>query len=296
MGGDRSVKRTKGTTRLLLGAATAGMALSLAACGATHTKTHSAVAPTAPQHHQTTSPNGTIWLLAYSHFSQIIENPKVLTLFERGTIYEPVTPRQTPYDLRNVIPTVDFHSATLFASQVESPAFPTSIGAIIYDNERYANTPQIEQANPVHYYSEVAHLAEQHHLTSICDFIQPDRLPPDERQANHEVPGCTIIGLNTVQQSERDPQTYLSVVSKAVRLIRSIDPSVPIIAGLSANPRGTPVTAAELTADMTIVAGLVNGFWLNVPAPGVGCPACHAPNPALLQQALADLPSTFSTS
>jgi len=55
---------------------------------------------------------------------------------------------------------------------------------------------------------------------------------------------------------------------------------------LSANPRGAPVTAAELAADMRATVGLVNGFWLNVPAPGVGCPACHKPNPALMAQAL----------
>ncbi|WP_298403449.1 hypothetical protein [Ferrimicrobium sp.] len=101
--------------------------------------------------------------------------------------------------------------------------------------------------------------------------------------------------MNTVQQSERNPQTYLAVVSRAVRTIRSVEPSVPIIAGISANPRGAPVTAAELTTDMRIVAPLVNGFWLNVPAPGVGCPSCHEPDPNLLQQALANLPASFTT-
>ncbi|MEX6430595.1 hypothetical protein [Ferrimicrobium acidiphilum] len=289
------MKSSRTTNRTLLGAAAAAMTLSLAACGTTHAKHHSSIVKTAPSPHPVTASNRTIWLLAYSHFNQVVSNSKVLQLFERGTVYEPITSRQTANTLHNIIPTADFHSAALLAQKIASPPFLRSVGAIIYDNERYANTPQIEQLNPLHYYTEVSHLAKDHHLTSICDFIQPDRLPASERNPSNEVPNCSIIGLNTVQQSERNPQTYLAVVSRAVRTIRSVEPSVPIIAGISANPRGAPVTAAELTTDMRIVAPLVNGFWLNVPAPGVGCPSCHEPDPNLLQQALANLPASFTT-
>jgi hypothetical protein len=124
-------------------------------------------------------------------------------------------------------------------------------------------------------------------LTSICDFIQPDRLPPDERSARFAVPPCDILALNTVQQSGRDPRRYLAVVSREVALIRSVSPSVAIIAGVSSNPAGPPVPASTLARDMGEVASLVQGFWLNVPAPGVGCPRCRAPQPQVMTQALA---------
>jgi hypothetical protein len=228
-----------------------------------------------------------IWVLAASHFNQVVAVSSVRALFSAGTVYEPMTARQSPSPLVRVIPTADFHSEALLADAIVHHTLPRGVKAVIYDNERFPNTPADEQANIAHYSQLAAALAARAGLQSICDFIQPDRLPRAERTPVHEVPDCSIIGLNTVQQSERQVGAYREVVARAVAVIRKVRPDVPIIAGLSANPRGAPVTAAELAADMRATVGLVDGFCLNVPAPGVGCPACHQPNPALMAEALA---------
>jgi hypothetical protein len=78
----------------------ASLALLAGACGTT-----SSPAKPVPK---------TVWLLAYSHFGQVVSSPKVKTLFEKGTIYEPVTPKQVAAP--HSIPTADFHSEALLAS------------------------------------------------------------------------------------------------------------------------------------------------------------------------------------
>lgn len=236
----------------------------------------------------------TIWLLAEAHFDQIVSVPAVRALFARGIVYEPITRRQRPSSLVAVIPTADFHAASQLIQAIVAHELAPGVRAVIYDNERLANTPTAEQQNIQRYTERAAAAARVAGLQSVCDFIEPDRLPPRQRTAANEVPPCSIVGLNTVQQSERSTARYRAVVARDVAVIRSVDPTVPIIAGLSSNPRGAPVTAAELTADMEATASLVNGYWLNVPAPGVGCPACHAPDPGRMAQALAALPAGFA--
>lgn len=49
------------------------------------------------------------------------------------------------------------------------------------------------------------------------------------------------------------------------------------------------VTASELAADIGATHDLVQGCWLNVPAPGVGCPACGPPDLGLMASALEQL-------
>ncbi|WP_041661628.1 hypothetical protein [Acidimicrobium ferrooxidans] len=251
--------------------------------------------PTGGQPIEAPTSRHTIWLLAEAHFDQVVSVAPVRALFARGVVYEPITPRQHPSTLVPVIPTADFHAESQLAQAIADHELATGVRAVIYDNERFANTPTVEQDNIRLSTERAAAVARAAGLQSICDFIESDRLPSGERTAQNEVPPCSIVGLNTVQQSERSTARYRAVVARDVAVIRSVDPSVPIIAGLSSNPRGTPVTAAELTADMEATAGLVNGYWLNVPAPGVGCPACHAPDPGLMAEALAALPAGFAT-
>jgi hypothetical protein len=228
------------------------------------------------------------WILAASHFQQITANPLDAALFRAGTVYEPVSARQRPSTAVHVVAVAVFHSYAALVLAYRHRAVNPLTRAVLYDNERFPDTPKVEQADPGRYDALVAAFARARHWTAICDFILPDRLAPEDRTAAREVPPCSVIGLNTVQQSERSPAVYRAKVAALVAVVRRVrGPSVPVLAGLSSNPAGPPVTASVLAADMRAVAGLVNGFWLNVPAPGVGCPRCGAPRPAVLSNALA---------
>jgi len=226
------------------------------------------------------------WILAEAHFDQVVSAPAVRRLFGDGTVFEPVSPSEHTTSLLSAEATAVFHAEALLAEAARSGSIPPSTKAILYDNERFADTPENEQADPARYDALAAALASKHGWTSICDLILPDRLPPAERSAREEVPPCDIIGLNTPQQSERDTARYRALVAHDVALVHSVAPGRPVLAGLSANPRGAPVTAAELAQDIESTHDEVAGYWLNVPAPGVGCPGCHAPDPALMVQAL----------
>jgi len=52
------------------------------------------------------------------------------------------------------------------------------------------------------------------------------------------------------------------------------------------------VTASELASDIEATHDLVAGYWLNVPSPGIGCPRCAQPDPALMAAALEALGSS----
>jgi hypothetical protein len=221
-----------------------------------------------------------LWVLAASHFAEVVGAPGVLPKFRGTTVYEVISLRERPSTLVPVVPTLDFHSYALMAATLAHP-IPSYIRAVIYDNERYPNTPAVEQANPVKYTNLAIALAHAHHLRILCDYIEPDRT------LGGYVPACDVVGLNTVQQSERNPALYRAKVARLVEIIHRARPGVPVIAGLSSNPAGPPVTATALTKALTAVSSLVAGFWLNVPAPGVGCPACGKPAPGILAAALA---------
>jgi len=226
------------------------------------------------------------WILAESHFDQVLGSPRLARLMAGGKVFEPMSAEQHPSSLLPVLPTAVFHSYLDLLRFAHSGGLPGRYKAILYDNERFADTPANEQADPYHYDTLVAQLAKSYGLISICDFIQPDRLPSSSRKPSQEVPPCDVIGLNTVQQSERSPSKYKAIVAEEASIIRSISPSTPILAGLSSNPAGGAVTASELAQDIEATRGIVNGWWLNVPAPGVGCPDCGEPQPQIMADAL----------
>ncbi|MHB8443355.1 MAG: hypothetical protein ACYDAS_03225 [Patescibacteria group bacterium] len=223
------------------------------------------------------------WIFAYSHFNQVIGAPGVVQKLRGVEMYEVLSLTQKPTTLMPVIPTLDFHSYSSMLNTINK-GIPSYIKAVIYDNERYSNTPLVEQQNPVLYTNKAISLAHSHNLKIICDYIQSDRYK------GGYTPGCDVIGLNTVQQSEKSSTQYYNVVAKIVKSIRSTNKDVPITAGLSSNPRGTAVTAQELDADIAVTKNLVGGYWLNVPAPGLGCPQCHLPQPQIAISMLQNLP------
>ncbi len=223
-----------------------------------------------------------VWIFAYSHFAQVVGAPGVASKLSNTRMYEVLNLKQKPSTLLSVVPTLDFHSYQDM-QQTLTKGIPSYIKAVIYDNERYKNTPAIEQKNPVLYTNKAIALAHKYSLQIICDYIEPDRYK------GGYTPACDVIGLNTVQQSERSSTLYLKAVSKIVSKIRKVNKTSPISAGLSTNPRGSAVTASQLDQDIKATQTLVSGYWLNVPAPGVGCPSCNLPQPKIAIQTLLGL-------
>lgn len=221
----------------------------------------------------------TAWILAYAHFDQVIGGRGVAGKLRDATFYEVLNLKQKPSTLLPAVGTLDFHSYARMR-QVLSQPLPSYIRAVIYDNERNASTPPAEQARPAYYTTLAVALANARHLKIICDYIEPDRVP------GGVVPASDVVALDTVQQSERSVSAYEAKVRQLVAAIHAVRPGVPIAAGLSSDPARPKILASVLADDMDAVQPLVNGFWLNVPAPGVGCAQCGLPEPGVMAAAL----------
>jgi hypothetical protein len=88
------------------------------------------------------------------------------------------------------------------------------------------------------------------------------------------------------QSLELDTGAYRAFVQAAAAQASTARPGVGLLAGLSTNPPGVPIEARQLTSAIQATRSLVDGYWLNVPAPGARCPACNAPRQDIAVQAL----------
>ncbi len=210
-------------------------------------------------------------------------------MFQNATIYvvlDQTKERQDgiPTSSLHLVPTAYFNSYVTFVSAVTGHQLSPQIRAVIFDDS--ADTPASvvppeEADHPYQYDQKFAAFAARHGLLSMCDYILPSRL--GHASTTGEAPPCAVELLNSSQQSERSASQYQRIVRTAVEAARAAKPTMPVFAGLSTNPRGTPVTAAELAAAVRTTDSIVTGYWVSIPpAGGIGCPDCSPQNPALL--------------
>ncbi|PSR24902.1 hypothetical protein SAMN00768000_2429 [Sulfobacillus thermosulfidooxidans DSM 9293] len=234
------------------------------------------VAHADPQHQE-------IWLIAGSaleklaHFSaaqSVLDHPSTwvsLSLSGRGI----------PYGW-HITPFVHFASEAALVKALRHGTVPKGIKGLGYDNEGWSLTPLIEQQHPAQYVEAAAAIAHHHHWA----YLQLGNLPVH----GSPVGGARfaqIIDLQ-VQSSERIPAVYLRRVRALVAAARHLNPHVLVIAGLSTNPPpGTPVSLNELETDIQETRRFVNGYWLNIPTPGLACPRCGPQNVSLAEKLLA---------
>ncbi len=148
--------------------------------------------------------------------------------------------------------------------------------AIGYDNERWRFTPSWERDHPTKAVRTFARIVHQNY----CTYFQLGNLPVNGSPMGG-ARWAQAIDLQS-QYAERNPAQYLKIVRQDVKVARRLHPTIQIFAGISTNPApGTPVTLSELTQDVRATQGLVNGYWLNVPARGAYCPHCGKQNVGL---------------
>jgi len=107
----------------------------------------------------------------------------------------------------------------------------------------------------------------------------------DLRLIAHLAQVADVVELQA-QSLERNTATYTSFVRQAAAQARAARAGVTVLAGLSSNPSGPPVTSGQLTDVIRSTRSLVDGYWLNIPGQGARCPSCSAPAPGVAQQAL----------
>lgn len=178
---------------------------------------------------------------------------------------------------------------------------------VMLDIEKWPYTPVSEQQNPEKTYAKLyrtlqyepsGHWIVAAPAFNIVKSVEPNftgavypefiRLHLASKIAPYA--GAYII---QAQGAERNPAEYAHLVKAVVHQIQLASPSTVILAGLSMNPPGKPISESVLMQDVQGVHAYVSGFWLSVPSPGKACPKCGVADPEKAVQLITDNTMTY---
>ncbi len=274
----------------------AGAAIALASCGspASHPGTGSALKPPTPR--KAGAPIH--WIIAASSLGKVkgVAGAAFITAhFDSSGNYVVVgatPPRYLASWNANIV--VDARSLADLGQALSSRP-----GFVLFDIEDWRFTPVSEAADPA---GTLARAAADVSSTSSRLIAAPaldlakligGKGPLQSKFLAAGIPGAAAKGAWGVdiqaQSLEGEPGVYSSFVKAAAAQIEAANPAARVFAGLSTNPSGRRVTAAELASDVAATRSTVYGYWLNVPSGGAACPSCGAAQPEILVQLLDSL-------
>jgi hypothetical protein len=232
----------------------------------------------------------THWLIGTSGISKLdgVAGPGTVARYLDGPQTTVITTASIPSSVAgwHVTFALDTRSLAEIQNGISGGLSPR-ISEILYDPEDWSFTPLAEQQNVGASTARAASIAHGAGLQLIVapatdlakveapgqSFLQTDDLAKVATSAN-------VVEIQA-QGMERHSSQYAAYIAQAIVQVRSANPSAPIYAGLSTNPSGGPVTAAELISDVNLTKSRVMGYWLNIPSPSASCPRCAAPNPKI---------------
>ena len=144
---------------------------------------------------------------------------------------------------------------------------------VIFDPEKWLYTPHYETLNQAKYEALAGKLAS---ARSIKLVFTPQGSPGPSLDAQYQVAAhyATLIEIQS-QAYQGNPTAFKNQVLHDISVVRAINKSVPILAGMASDPNGTPAVVTQMVASYDAVAAHVAGFQLNLArwrAPtGTGC-------------------------
>jgi hypothetical protein len=244
--------------------------------------------------------SGPTWLVTRSALAELVADPSVRQRLASAQVYEILQPGQRLLAGVTARAVVTFSSAATLMETVRSGQVPADAYGVLYDPENWSFTPPAEQHDPVAAASQAARAAHTRglkllvapamNLTTVLGSGSAGRGPRWQQFLNlrliaHLAQIADVVELQA-QSLERDTATYTSFVRQAAAQARAARAGVTVLAGLSSNPPGPPVTSQHLTDVIQATRSLVDGYWLNIPGQGARCPNCSPPAPGVAQQAL----------
>lgn len=257
-------------------------------------------APTGPQAPAQGRSGPLIWMATRAAATQLIADPQVRARLAAARLYEIVRPGQEPVGPASVA-VWTFTSVSSMSSTLASWTGPLPVKAVMYDPEAWDLTPAGEQRDPDGAMAAAARVAHQHHLLLIAApalNLAKVLAPPGagarwETYLRLELAAGAARSADIVevqaQSLERTPSLYRSFVEQAAAQARRAKPGVTVLAGLSTNPPGSPVTSAEVGQAIEATMALVDGYWVNIPGRGPRCPTCNPMQPSVAIGALRSL-------
>lgn len=261
---------------------------------------HGSSTPPPPSVSASAAASGVTWLVTAEALREMDAIGSVDAVLRSATVLEIEGTTHTLAAGVPATPVQSFRNDASFEQWLSAGSYG-DVKAVLYDPESWSYTPVAEQQNVATYARQFVVAARQHGLIPILapgmdltKVLAPGsasdasgylqlQLPAAMGQALAGGPGYDVI---QAQSLERTPQEYLTVVQAAAAQVRSQNPDAMVLAGISTNPAGGPVTEAELADDVQVTRSLVGGYWLNVPQPGSSCPGCGSSDPSLGVQLL----------
>ena len=174
-----------------------------------------------------------------------------------------------------------FSSYQDFRLAIEKRAIPPGIHWVMYDNERWAQTPLSEQDNPKRYMTMFASLAHRHGYKVVLAPAQD--LVFGLNGSGSSAAGAAwrryvsmglaataarVANIYEIQAqanelpAHRASDAYKNFIRSAASQARSVNPHITIFAGLSTKRVSN---ASQLYQDFLSTRSFVTGYWLNIP-------------------------------
>lgn len=247
-----------------------------------------------------TAPPGR-WLLSGVALDMLLPNPVARSLGASPNTYLIVNNKLdlVPQGSRaTLVASYTSYSAINYA--LTHATISPRIKAILYDYESWSLTPRYEQLNYVTYEQRAEEVAHQHGLlliatpsVGLANVLEPGSEPVFSKYLSLGIAANAARYADVVdiqaQGSQLDPSKYADFVTAATAQARAANPNVVVLAGISTNPSGPSIPLSDLLSVVQQTMNVVDGYWLNVPVPGVSCPDCNAPQPQLADALLDQL-------
>lgn len=219
------------------------------------------------------------WIMSTTALNELISYPSVRNDLSNDTIFVPTKKSEQLSSTTNglhIVPVESFTSEPQLANAINSKSINSSIKVLLYDNEDWPLTPVNEQQNLLTYYQKAASLAHKNGYLLIGTPVS--KLDP---QADVQIaPYVDVLDIQS-QYDQSSSITYAGHVLPIAKTARKANPNLIILSGLSTNPPSGIPTARQLVNDAQAVSSIVQGYWLNIPSPGVACPRCNLPQPQI---------------
>ena len=236
------------------------------------------------------------WMLSRYVLDAFRSDPAAAKVFsgaETFLIVQPEHDARVPAGWHST-PTVSYRSYAALEQAFADGSAPKA-GAIMYDNEKWAFTPDNEKAEPAKYMQLAANLVHSHGLQfistpamALSSILRPGGGEIGDKYIALGIPRdaarfADVIDIQA-QSLQFDVAAYTRIVTQAAQQARAANPHVIVIAGITTGrdrPDGSPATADDLLKVVQATRGVVDGYWLNVPAKGKDCPQCTDFRPEL---------------
>jgi hypothetical protein len=190
-------------------------------------------------------------------------------------------------------PAMVFTSETSLMAALSGGQVPSAVIWVLLDLEHWPLTPADEQADPIGTVRRAVAVAHSHGkkvlfapAVDLLSAVAPGT-PAAARSATFDRliagPGAAVAdGFEVQSQQTEATPSAATFVAQAIAAARTAHPGAPVLAGLSTNPNGRQVSAADLLVVYQAARSAgATGFWLNIPQTSPECPRCGTPQTAV---------------